>query len=152
MADLSRTGVSIDAGLLKQFDQFIQSRGYANRSEALRDLIRDHLVATSVLAPDTEVVGTVTLIYDHHSRLLPEKLTDIQHEHHEAIISTVHAHLDHDTCLEVVVVKGKSKLIQSLADLLISTKGVQHGRLVMSSPAIAHSSGKPKHKHRKTNR
>jgi CopG family transcriptional regulator, nickel-responsive regulator len=152
MTDLSRTGVSIDAGLLKQFDQFIQSRGYANRSEALRDLIRDHLVATSVLAPDTEVVGTVTLIYDHHSRLLPEKLTDIQHEHHEAIISTVHAHLDHDTCLEVVVVKGKSKLIQSLADLLISTKGVQHGRLVMSSPAIAHSSAKHEHKHRRTNR
>jgi CopG family transcriptional regulator, nickel-responsive regulator len=148
MTDLSRTGVSIDAGLLKQFDQFIQSRGYANRSEALRDLIRDHLVATSVLAPDAEVVGTVTLIYDHHSRLLPEKLTDIQHQHHEAIISTVHAHLDHDTCLEVVVVKGKSKLIQSLADLLISTKGVQHGRLVMSSPAIAHSSAKHRHKRR----
>jgi CopG family transcriptional regulator, nickel-responsive regulator len=152
MTDLSRTGVSIDAGLLKQFDQFIQSRGYANRSEALRDLIRDHLVATSVVAPDAEVVGTVTLIYDHHSRLLPEKLTDIQHEHHEAIISTVHAHLDHDTCLEVVVVKGKSKLIQNLADLLISTKGVQHGRLVMSSPAIAHSSAKANHKHRRTDR
>jgi CopG family transcriptional regulator, nickel-responsive regulator len=148
MTDLSRTGVSIDAGLLKQFDQFIQSRGYANRSEALRDLIRDHLVATSVLAPDSEVVGTVTLIYDHRSRLLPEKLTDIQHQHHEAIISTVHAHLDHDTCLEVVVVKGKSKLIQSLADLLISTKGVQHGRLVMSSPAIAHSSARHRHKRR----
>lgn len=147
MTDLSRTGFSIDAGLLKQFDQFIQSRGYANRSEALRDLIRDHLVATSVLAPGTEVVRTVTLIYDHHSRLLPEKLTDIRHEHHEAIISTVHAHLDHDTCLEVVVVKGKSKLIQNLADLLISTKGVQHGRLVMSSPAIAKSN-----KHRRTSR
>jgi CopG family transcriptional regulator, nickel-responsive regulator len=148
MTDLSRTGVSIDAGLLKQFDQSIQSRGYANRSEALRDLIRDHLVATSVLAPDAEVVGTVTLIYDHHSRLLPEKLTDIQHQHHEAIISTVHAHLDHDTCLEVVVVKGESKLIQTLADLLISTKGVQHGRLVMSSPSIAHSSAKHRHKRR----
>jgi CopG family transcriptional regulator, nickel-responsive regulator len=152
MSDLSRTGVSLDSVLLEQFDQLIQNKGYANRSEALRDLIRDHLVATSVVAPDTEVVGTVTLIYDHHSRLLPEKLTDIQHKYHEAIISTVHAHLDHDTCLEVVVVKGKSKLIQNLADLLISTKGVQHGRLVMSSPAIAHSSGKPKHKHKRTSR
>jgi CopG family transcriptional regulator, nickel-responsive regulator len=109
-------------------------------------------VATSVLAPGTEVVRTVTLIYDHHGRLLPEKLTDIQHEHHEAIISTVHAHLDHDTCLEVVVVKGKSMLIQSLADLLISTVGVRHGRLVMSSPAIAHSSAKHEHKHRRTKR
>jgi CopG family transcriptional regulator, nickel-responsive regulator len=146
MAELSRTGVSIDAALLQEFDLFIAGRGYTNRSEALRDLIRDHLVATSVLAPDAEVVGTVTLIYDHHSRLLPEKLTDIQHQHHERIISTVHAHLDHDTCLEVVVVKGKSKLVQDLANLLISAKGVQHGRLVMSSPAIAHS---PKHKHKK---
>jgi len=152
MSDLSRTGVSLDSVLLERFDQLIQNKGYANRSEALRDLIRDHLVATSIVTPDAEVVGTVTLIYDHHSRLLPEKLTDIQHKYHEAIISTVHAHLDHDTCLEVVVVKGKSKLIQNLADLLISTKGVQHGRLVMSSPAIAHSSAKSNHKHRRTSR
>jgi CopG family transcriptional regulator, nickel-responsive regulator len=144
MSDLSRTGVSIDAELLEQFDRFIENQGYANRSEALRDLIRDRLVTTSVLTPNAEVVGTVTLIYDHHSRLLPEKLTDIQHQHHTQIISTVHAHLDHDTCLEVVVVKGKSKPIQRLADLLISTKGVQHGRLVMSSPAISHSSAKHK--------
>lgn len=152
MAELSRTGVSIDTALLQEFDRFIANKGYTNRSEALRDLIRDHLVTTSVLAPDAEVVGTVTLIYDHHSRLLPEKLTDIQHEHHAEIISTIHAHLDHDTCLEVVVVKGKSKLIQNLADLLISMKGVQHGRLVMSSPAIAHSSGKLKHKQRNSRR
>jgi len=146
MSDLSRTGVSIDSELLEQFDRFIENQGYANRSEAFRDLIRDRLVTTSVLTPYAEVVGTVTLIYDHHSRLLPEKLTDIQHQYHEQIISTVHAHLDHDTCLEVVVVKGKSKLIQHLADLLISTKGVQHGRLVMSSPAISHSSAKHGHK------
>ncbi|MGB2663360.1 MAG: nickel-responsive transcriptional regulator NikR [Candidatus Acidiferrum sp.] len=147
MADLSRTGVSIDAELLQQFDRFIENQGYANRSEALRDLIRDHLVTTSVLAPNADVVGTVTLIYDHHSRLLPERLADIQHHHHSEIISTVHAHLDHDTCLEVVVVKGKSSRIQKLADLLTSTKGVQHGRLVMSSPEIAHSSSK-KHTHK----
>jgi CopG family transcriptional regulator, nickel-responsive regulator len=152
MSDLSRTGVSIDAELLEQFDHFIADKGYANRSEALRDLIRDNLVAKSVIAPDAEVVGTITLIYDHHTRLLPEKLTDIQHQHHEAIISTVHAHLDHDTCLEVVVVKGKSKRIQSLSDLLISTKGVQHGRLVMSSPAIAGSAAKHKHKRKQTGR
>jgi len=146
MSDLSRTGVSIDSELLEQFDRFIENQGYANRSEALRDLIRDRLVSDAVVAPNAEVVGTVTLIYDHHSRLLPEKLTDIQHQHHMEIISTVHAHLDHDTCLEVVVVKGKSKSIQQLADLLISTKGVQHGRLVMSSPAISHSLSKHSHK------
>jgi CopG family transcriptional regulator, nickel-responsive regulator len=146
VADLSRTGVSIESTLLERFDRFIEHQGYRNRSEALRDLIRDRLVANAVLAPHAEVVGTVTLIYDHHSRLLPEKLTEIQHRHHAEIISTVHAHLDHDTCLEVVVVKGKSKMIQQLADLLISTKGVQHGRLVMSSPAIGRSSATHNHK------
>src|SRR3974390_257169 len=122
MADLSRTGVSIDTALLQELDRFIANNGYTNRSQALRDLIRDHLVTTSVLAPDAEVVGTVTLSYDYHSRLLPEKLTDIQHEHHAEIISTVHAHLDDDTCLEVVVVKGKSKLIQTLSTCLWARK------------------------------
>ncbi len=146
MSELSRTGVSIDSELLERFDRFIEIQGYQNRSEAVRDLIRDRLVSTVVLAPNTEVVGTVTLIYDHHSRLLPEKLADIQHLHHTEIISTVHAHLDHDTCLEVVVVKGKSKLVQRLADLLISAKGVQHGKLVMSSPAVGHLP--KKHNHR----
>lgn len=131
---LSRIGVSIDSDLLERFDGYIGAKGYENRSEAFRDLIRDRLVGSAVIAPSALVVGTVTLIYDHHTRLLPEKLTDIQHEHHEIIISTVHAHLDHDNCLEVVVLRGKSKEVQTLADKLISTKGVQHGRLVMSSP------------------
>jgi CopG family nickel-responsive transcriptional regulator len=134
MGDLSRTGVSIDSDLLERFDRFIESQGYANRSEAFRDLIRDRLVSAAVHAPNAEVIGTVTLIYDHHTRLLPEKLTDIQHEHHELIISTLHAHLDHENCLEVIVLRGKSRDVQKLADRLISTKGVQHGRLVMSSP------------------
>ena len=146
MGDLSRIGVSIDSEPLQRFNSLVAERGYDHRSEAFRDLIRDRLVSTAVLAPNAEVVGTVTLIYDHHCRLLPEKLTEIQHQHHAEIISTVHAHLDHDTCLEVVVVKGKSKVIQQLADLLISIKGVQHGRLVMSSPAIGHSSSKHSHK------
>jgi len=152
MGDLSRTGVSIDSELLERFDRFIESQGYHNRSEAFRDLIRDRLVSAAVLAPSAEVVGTVTLIYDHHCRLLPEKLTEIQHQHHAEIISTVHAHLDHDTCLEVVVVKGKSKPNQQLADLLISTRGVQHGRLVMSSTAIGHSSAKHTHNQKGANR
>lgn len=134
MGDLSRIGVSIDTDLLNRFDSFITDKGYENRSEAFRDLIRDRLVNSVVIAANAFVVGTVTLIYDHHTRLLPEKLTDIQHEHHELIISTLHAHLDHQNCLEVVVLRGKSKDVQKLADHLISTKGVQHGRLVMSSP------------------
>ncbi|HXY48908.1 MAG TPA: nickel-responsive transcriptional regulator NikR [Terriglobales bacterium] len=134
MADLSRIGVSLDAELLHRFDRFIAGKGYENRSEAFRDLIRDCLVGLAVVAPNAMVVGTVTLIYDHHTRLLPEKLTDLQHEHHEVIISTLHAHLDHDTCLEVIVLRGRSQKVRALADRLISTKGVQHGQLVMSSP------------------
>ncbi|HXR32929.1 MAG TPA: nickel-responsive transcriptional regulator NikR [Verrucomicrobiae bacterium] len=134
MGDLSRIGVSIDTDLLNRFDSFITDKGYENRSEAFRDLIRDRLVSSVVIAANAFVVGTVTLIYDHHTRLLPEKLTDLQHEHHELIISTLHVHLDHESCLEVIVLRGKSRDVQKLADRLISTKGVQHGRLVMSSP------------------
>jgi CopG family transcriptional regulator, nickel-responsive regulator len=133
MADLTRTGVAIDSDLLERFDRYIHKQGYTNRSEAFRDLIRDRLVSEAVDAPEAAVIGTITLVYDHHSRLLPNKLMDLQHEHHELIIATTHAHLDHNACLEVLVVKGQSKRIRQLADLLIGTKGVQHGRLVMSS-------------------
>jgi len=145
MAKLSRIGVSIDSDLLRRFDAFIAEKGYENRSEAFRDLIRDRLVGSAVVGPNALVVGTVTLIYDHHTRLLPEKLTDIQHENHEIIISTLHAHLDHENCLEVVVLRGKSADVQSLADRLISTKGVQHGRLVMSSPQTISPRGRSHH-------
>jgi len=134
MGDLSRIGVAIDSDLLTRFDRFISKQGYTNRSEAFRDLIRDRLVNLAVESPDSPVVGTITLIYDHHGRLLPNKLMDLQHLHHDLIISTTHAHLDHNNCLEVIVVKGESKRVQRLADLLIGTKGVQHGRLVMTSP------------------
>jgi CopG family nickel-responsive transcriptional regulator len=134
MSELSRIGVAIDSDLLKKFDRFITKQGYSNRSEAFRDLIRDRLVSAVVESPEAPVVGTVTLIYDHHSRLLPDKLMELQHNYHHLIIATTHAHLDHDTCLEVVVVKGTSKAVGRLADLLIGTKGVHHGRLVMSSP------------------
>ena len=136
MGQLTRTGIAIDGDLLTRFDRFIAKQGYANRSEAFRDLIRDRLVGAAVEAPDAHVVGTITLIYDHHSRLLPDKLMDLQHDHHDAIIATTHVHLDHDTCLEVLVVKGQARRVQKLADLLIGTKGVRHGRLVMTSPSV----------------
>ena len=146
MDDLSRAGVSIDSDSWS--DSTALSRVRAMRT-ARRRFATSFVIALCrplFWLRMAEVVGTVTLIYYHHCRLLPEKLTEIQHQHHAEIISTVHAHLDHDTCLEVVVVKGKSRAIQQLADLLISTKGVQHGRLVMSSPAIGHSSAKHRHK------
>ena len=149
MGDLSRIGVSIDADLLRRFDSFIADKGYENRSEAFRDLIRDRLVESALIGPNAAVVGTVTLIYNHHTRLLPEKLTEIQHAHHDIIISTVHAHLDHENCLEVIVLRGNSKDVQQLADQLISTKGVQHGRLVMSSPeTVSHHGNPQKHSHK----
>ena len=137
MGMLSRIGVAIDSALLKRFDAFIASQGYTNRSEAFRDLIRDRLVKATVHDPRAPVVGTVTLIYDHHSRLLPDKLMNLQHDYHTLVVCTTHAHLDHHSCLEVIILKGESRHVQKLADLLIGTKGVQHGRLVMSSPSVS---------------
>lgn len=131
---LIRTGVALDSDLLKRFDRQIQSEGYENRSEAFRDLIRDRLNDARLKSGESFVVGAVTLIYDHHSRLLPDKLMELQHKYHEVIISTVHSHLDHDMCLEVVVVRGPLEKVQALGNRLIGLKGVQHGKLVMSSP------------------
>jgi CopG family nickel-responsive transcriptional regulator len=132
MAELSRIGVAIDSDLLEQFDRHISRKGYANRSEAFRDLIRDDLVEQASEKPDTSVVGTVTMIYDHHVRMLNDKLTDMQHDSFHNILSTMHVHLDHDNCLEVLVVKGKAKDIRRIADALISVKGVKHGQLAIT--------------------
>jgi CopG family transcriptional regulator, nickel-responsive regulator len=133
MADLERIGIAIPGDLLKKFDKLIEQRGYANRSEAVRDLVRKELVDDLAASPTAEVCGTVTLIYDHHARLLLDKLTNIQHEYHNAIMSTVHVHLDHDNCLEVILVRGKSTLVQKLANSLIATKGVKHGRFILTA-------------------
>jgi CopG family nickel-responsive transcriptional regulator len=133
MSELARIGVAIDSLLLQKFDELIEGRGYTNRSEAFRDLIREELVQKSWESPESEVVGTVTLVYDHHVRMLSEKLTDMQHDHHKNILCTMHVHLDHDNCLEVLVVMGKAKNVQKIADGLISTKGVKHGRLTVTT-------------------
>src|SRR3974377_1022982 len=133
MSELSRIGVAIDSELLEQYDRLIQQRGYTNRSEAFRDLIRDELVEKTWESPASRVVGRVTLVYDHHVRMLNEKLTDIQHDFHRLILSTLHVHLDHDNCLEVLVVRGKAAEVRKVADALISTKGVKHGRLTITT-------------------
>ena len=133
MSGLSRIGVAIDSELLDKFDQLISRRGYTNRSEAFRDLIRDELVQKTWESPEANVVGTVTLVYDHHVRMLSERLTDLQHDFHRSILSTLHVHLDHDNCLEVLVVRGKAGAVQKIADALISTKGVKHGRLTITT-------------------
>jgi CopG family nickel-responsive transcriptional regulator len=134
MGELSRIGVAIDSDLLEKFDELIAHRGYSNRSEAFRDLIRGELVEEAWAKPDSPVVGTVTLVYDHHVRLLNEKLTEMQHKHYDHILSSLHVHLDHDNCLEVLVVRGKASEVRAIADNLISTKGVKHGRLTVTTP------------------
>jgi CopG family nickel-responsive transcriptional regulator len=132
MGVLTRIGVALDSDLLERFDEFISRLGYTNRSEAFRDLIRDRLVAERTSNPNATVVGTVTLIYDHHAHGVTEKLTELQHANHELVVSTSHAHLDHDSCLEVLIVHGKSAQVDKFAGRLIGLKGVQHGRLVMT--------------------
>ncbi len=133
MADVARIGIAIGEDLLKEFDKLIAGRGYANRSEAFRDLIRNELVSEISGSSDSEVCGTITLIYDHHVRLLLEKLNSLQHDYHSAILTAVHVHLDHDNCMEVILVKGKSSLVRNLANMLIATKGVKHGRFVITT-------------------
>jgi CopG family nickel-responsive transcriptional regulator len=133
MSNLTRIGIALDADLLEKFDQLIEQRGYSNRSEAFRDLIRNELVEEAWKSPESEVVGSVTLVYNHHVRQLTDKLLDVQHDHHNAILSTLHVHLDHENCLEVLLIKGKAADVQRIANALISTKGVKHGRLTLSS-------------------
>ena len=131
--ELERIGIAIDGDLLDKFDKLVGRRGYKNRSETFRDLVRAELVVESSTRPNTPVVGTVTLLYDHHVRQLSEKLTELQHQFHHWILSTLHVHLDHHNCLEVIVVQGTSAEVQRVADLLIATKGVKHGKLVVTA-------------------
>ena len=132
MANLFRFGISLEKKLLDEFDILIKRKNYSNRSEAFRDLIRQELVKEE-WAEGGEVVGAITLVYDHHKRELVNKLTDIQHDFQGTIISTQHIHLDHDNCLELIAVKGAPTDIGKLADTLKSVKGVKHGTLSMSS-------------------
>jgi CopG family nickel-responsive transcriptional regulator len=143
MGVLSRIGIALDSDLLERFDRSFERRGYTNRSEAFRDLIRDRLVSERTATPSAIVVGTITLVYDHRAHGVSEKLTCLQHAHHELVVSTSHAHLDHDSCLEVLIVRGKSARVENFADRLIGLKGVHHGRLVMAAPAhaIGHVNG-----------
>lgn len=133
MNNLARIGVAVPDDLLEKFDQLIEQRGYANRSEAFRDLIRDALVQEIVVQPKQEVVGTLTLVYDHHARQLQERLIGQQHDHFEQIVSTLHVHLDHDNCLEVLVLRGEGTDVKAIADRLIAAKGIRHGKLVLTA-------------------
>ncbi|MCS7280472.1 MAG: nickel-responsive transcriptional regulator NikR [Desulfobacterota bacterium] len=132
MSNIVRFGVSLEKDLLEKFDALIESRNYTNRSEAIRDLIRQELIKQEWLEGD-EVAGAITLVYDHHKRDLLNKITDIQHDFQGIIISTQHIHLDHNNCLELIAVRGNPVQVQKLADKLRSIKGVKHGTLSMTT-------------------
>ena len=133
MSGVTRFGVSIDSKLIRKFDALIEQKVYTARSEALRDLIRDRLVEEEWESGDNETVGTITIVYNHHTRELDHALTDLQHRSFHQIISALHVHLDAHNCLEVLVVKGKSSDIKKIADHLIGTRGVKHGKLTMTT-------------------
>lgn len=134
MKKLVRFGVSLDHHLLDDFDRIVRRRKYSTRSEALRDLIRDQLVSQEWSGDDDhEAVATITFVYDHHVRNLTGKLTQIQHDFQGNILAGMHVHLDHDHCLEVLVVKGRIPQIRGVADALVSVKGVKHGKLTMTT-------------------
>jgi CopG family transcriptional regulator, nickel-responsive regulator len=141
MSELARTGVSLEEDLLNEFDRLITKRGYKNRSEAFRDLIREALLSETVDS-NKPVVGTLTLVYDHHVPNLSEKLTETQHSVGAMVLAATHVHLDHHYCLEVIIMKGKSKELQEVADRMLALKGVELGKLV-----LANSGKELKHKH-----
>ena len=141
MSELARTGVSLEEGLLSEFDRLIAKRGYKNRSEAVRDLIREALLTESIDS-NKPVVGTLTLVYDHHVPNLSEKLTDAQHTAGTMVLAATHVHLDHQYCLEVIIMKGRSRELQEIADRMLALRGVELGKLVLTN------SGKElRHKH-----
>jgi CopG family nickel-responsive transcriptional regulator len=132
MAQLIRFGVSLPDDLLLRFDAEIKHKGYSNRSEALRDLIREYLVQKEINS-DAEVVGTLTLVYDHHVPDLDVKLKSIQHDYYQHIMSNIHFHLDHHHCLEVIILHGHCSQLRAISDRLIGLRGVKHGKLTLTS-------------------
>jgi len=133
---IKRFGVSIEPDLLKKFDKVIKKEGYANRSEAIRDLIRKNLITEKNKNPDEGAIGTLTMVYDHHAGSLTDKLLDLQHDHTKEILVSTHVHMDHNNCLEVLVLKGKTGSIQKLADNIKSLKGIKHGELVITNSSL----------------
>ena len=129
MSQIERVGVSLDKELLSLFDQLIGTQGYSNRSEAIRDLIRERLSQKQLAKPTAKAVAGIFLVYDHHSTTLSNKLIELQHNHLLHVIASTHIHLDHHNCLEVIIVKGKVKEIQELADQMASLKGVKLSRV-----------------------
>lgn len=132
MSSLIRTGISLEQELLEKFDRMIERKGYGSRSEAIRDLVRDHFVEEDV-ASNKMVVATLTLVYDHHQPKLSEQLIEAQHDYKGKVLATTHVHLDHRNCLEVIILKGRGTDVKVFADQLLSLRGVKHGKLVLTN-------------------
>lgn len=134
MQHLIRTGISLDKELLEKFDRVIGRKGYGNRSEAIRDLVRDCVVEEDV-GMNRVAVGTLTLVYDHHKPGLASRLIALQHDMHGQVLAATHVHLDHHNCLEVIIVKGRSFAMKSFAEKILSLRGVKHGKFVLTTTA-----------------
>ena len=136
MSDIIRFGVSIEQDLLENYDRLIAERGYATRSEALRDLIREALIQQRIeLKTDTQALGSLTLVYDHHTGNLLQEMTHIQHDYHHLILSVMHLHVSHNDCMEVIALRGVVADIVKLANGLLSLKGVKNGKLFLTLPS-----------------
>ena len=133
MGEVVRFGVSLDEGLLEKFDQLIARKGYTNRSEAIRDLIRDSLVQAEWEVGGGETIGTITIVYSHHTREISDTLAHLQHRYYTSIVSTTHIHLDEHNCLEVLIVREKGEEIKEISDRLIGARGVKHGKLSLTT-------------------
>lgn len=133
MPDTVRLSISLEASLLQRLERLVKRSRYTNRSEFIRDLIRDKLVETEWAESKREVIGTITMIFDHHARQLTDKLTSIQHDHHDYVMATTHVHLTHDLCAEMIMLRGPARGLQHLADRLRQQRGVLHTELTMSS-------------------
>ena len=142
MAELVRVTVSLEADLLEWFDQFCAEGRFATRSEAVRQLLHDRLAREAWESDEAEVTATLTLVYDHHKARLTQELLDLQHEHGEQVVSTMHVHLDHDRCLEVIVLRGAAGDLRQFAAKLRGLKGIHRGELV-----VAGAGGKHSHQH-----
>ena len=133
VGEITRFGISMDSGLLEKFDRLIAGKGYTNRSEAIRDLVRDALVGEEWESGKSETVGAIAIVYDHDRRDLQEVLTRLQHRFYKTILSTLHIHLDEHNCLEIIATRGRAGDIRSIADQLIGAKGVKHGKLSLTT-------------------
>ncbi len=131
-----RFSLSMPGALVRELDQWVKAKGYVNRSQAVADMVSAHVVEHNGEQGDREIAGTITLVYDHHKRNVQALLTDIQHEHQEVIIATLHVHLDHHNCMEVLAVRGKAAIVKLVADQLIAARGVKHGKLTVTTTGL----------------